>query len=147
MTIPFYPIVIVELSTDDGGGFAAYAPDLYGCMSDGETPEEAVSNIQDAIVEWCAEMARLGRQIPPPGTAARDTADARQTVVDLLRKQDELLQTQAKQNHQLRVELDKLSERIAAILNEDDRPEDARIYEWVAVSARVRRLASDPGIH
>ncbi|MGH1356548.1 MAG: type II toxin-antitoxin system HicB family antitoxin [Thalassovita sp.] len=33
-----YPIVLVPLCEEDGGGFAAYVPDLPGCMSDGETP-------------------------------------------------------------------------------------------------------------
>jgi antitoxin HicB len=27
-------------------------PDLPGCMSDGETPEEALKNAQDAISSW-----------------------------------------------------------------------------------------------
>ena len=39
-----YPVVIEPLSKDDGGGFAAIVPDLPGCMSDGETPEEAAAS-------------------------------------------------------------------------------------------------------
>ena len=61
-----YPIVIDPLSEEDGGGFAAYAPDLYGCMSDGETEEEAVANLRGAIVEWLTEAEELGREIPEP---------------------------------------------------------------------------------
>lgn len=30
-----YPILLVSLAEDDGGGFLAVAPDLQGCMSDG----------------------------------------------------------------------------------------------------------------
>ena len=47
-----YPIVVEPLSVEEGGGFLATVPDLPGCMSDGATPEEAVSNIQDAIAAW-----------------------------------------------------------------------------------------------
>ena len=35
-----YPVVIEPLAPEDGGGFVATVPDLPGCMSDGETPEE-----------------------------------------------------------------------------------------------------------
>jgi antitoxin HicB len=52
-----YPIVVEPLPIEEGGGFLATAPDLPGCMSDGPTPEEAVSNIQDAIIAW-VESAR-----------------------------------------------------------------------------------------
>ena len=41
------PIVVEPLPIEEGGGFLATAPDLPGCMSDGATPEEAVSNIQE----------------------------------------------------------------------------------------------------
>ncbi|WP_425277503.1 type II toxin-antitoxin system HicB family antitoxin [Methylobacterium nodulans] len=34
--------MVTPLSAEDGGGFAASVPDLPGCFSDGETPEEAV---------------------------------------------------------------------------------------------------------
>ena len=36
-----YAVMIAPLSAEDGGGFLATVPDLPGCMSDGETPEEA----------------------------------------------------------------------------------------------------------
>ena len=52
-----YPVLVAPLPIEDGGGFIATVPDLPGCMSDGATPEEAVSNVQDAIVAWI-EAAR-----------------------------------------------------------------------------------------
>ncbi|CAO4133855.1 type II toxin-antitoxin system HicB family antitoxin [Methylorubrum extorquens] len=61
-----YPVVITPLTAEDGGGFAATVPDLPGCMSDGETPEEALRNVREAIDAWI-EMAReLGHGIPAP---------------------------------------------------------------------------------
>jgi predicted RNase H-like HicB family nuclease len=37
-----YSVIIEPLSDEDGGGFVVVVPDLPGCMSDGETPEEAL---------------------------------------------------------------------------------------------------------
>lgn len=61
-----YPIVISPLTADDGGGFAATVPDLPGCMSDGETPEEALVNVRDAIAAWIAMARELGHTVPAP---------------------------------------------------------------------------------
>jgi antitoxin HicB len=61
-----YPIVIEPLSGEDGGGFLATVPDLPGCMSDGDTREDAARNIADAIAAWVEEATRLGRAIPEP---------------------------------------------------------------------------------
>ena len=52
-----YPIVIVPLSAENGGGWLGFAPDLPGCMSDGETRAEAGANATDAISEWLDECA------------------------------------------------------------------------------------------
>ena len=61
-----YPVVITPLSLEDGGGFAATVPDLPGCMSDGETPEEALHNVLDAIDSWIEMAEELGHSIPEP---------------------------------------------------------------------------------
>jgi antitoxin HicB len=61
-----YPLIIEPLSEEDGGGFVAIVPDLPGCMSDGETPEEAVSNVRDAILTWIEAARDLGHPVPPP---------------------------------------------------------------------------------
>ena len=61
-----YPVVIRRLSADEGGGYLAEAPDLPGCIADGETEAEAIQNIASAIDEWIDEARRLGRKIPDP---------------------------------------------------------------------------------
>ena len=38
-------------------GFAVSAPELPGCWSQGETEEEAMENIRDAIGEYLAAVA------------------------------------------------------------------------------------------
>jgi len=66
MTRLEYPIVVEPLPIEEVGGFLATAPDLPGCMSDGATPEEAVSNIQDAIATWIEAAHDLGHAVPKP---------------------------------------------------------------------------------
>lgn len=61
-----YPLIVQPLAEDDGGGFVAIVPDLPGCMSDGETPEEAVTNVRDAILTWIEAARDLGHPIPAP---------------------------------------------------------------------------------
>lgn len=62
-----YPFELHPLSVDKGGGWLLTYPDLPGCMSDGETPEEAIANGQDALDAWLKAAAEVGRDIPNPG--------------------------------------------------------------------------------
>jgi predicted RNase H-like HicB family nuclease len=39
----------VVLEPSDEGGYTVYVPSLRGCLSEGETVEEALENIQEAI--------------------------------------------------------------------------------------------------
>jgi predicted RNase H-like HicB family nuclease len=61
-----YTVVIEPLSPEDGGGFLATVPDLPGCISDGETPEEALASVKDAVDAWIDEARALGRPVPRP---------------------------------------------------------------------------------
>ncbi len=69
MTECQYPFTVRPLSEEDGGGYLVEYPDLPGCMSDGETIEEAVSNGADAVRFWIAAMKEAGRPVPPPSIA------------------------------------------------------------------------------
>jgi len=44
--------------------YIADVPELPGCMSDGETRQEAVSNAEVIINEWIEMAKELGREIP-----------------------------------------------------------------------------------
>jgi predicted RNase H-like HicB family nuclease len=39
----------VVLEPSDEGGYTAYVPSLPGCISEGDTREQAISNIKEAI--------------------------------------------------------------------------------------------------
>ncbi len=67
MTETEYRFTIRPLSEDEGGGYLIEYPDLPGCMSDGETIEEAIANGRDAKAAWMAAMREAGRRVPPPG--------------------------------------------------------------------------------
>jgi predicted RNase H-like HicB family nuclease len=41
--------VKVVLEPSEEGGFTAYVPSLPGCISEGETVEDALANVQEAI--------------------------------------------------------------------------------------------------
>jgi antitoxin HicB len=61
-----YRSAVRPLTEDEGGGYLIEFPDLPGCMSDGETIEEAIVNGEDAKRCWIAAMKEAGRPIPPP---------------------------------------------------------------------------------
>ena len=61
-----YAVRIERLAESDGGGYLAIVPDLPGCMSDGETPEEALKNVQEAIASWIEAVKEWKQDIPKP---------------------------------------------------------------------------------
>ena len=57
----------IELIPDaDEGGFIVTFPDLPGCLSLGETVEEAYRNAEDAKHEWLMAAIEEGLPIPEP---------------------------------------------------------------------------------
>lgn len=61
-----YEIKLRQLTEEEGGGWFAEIPLLPGCMSDGETAEEAIKNLNDAKKCWIETALELGRPIPEP---------------------------------------------------------------------------------
>jgi antitoxin HicB len=61
-----YTVRIERLAESDDGGYLAIVPDLPGCMSDGETPEEALRNVQEAIASWIEAAREWKQDIPKP---------------------------------------------------------------------------------
>ena len=62
-----YPFTVRPLATEEGGGYLVEFPDLPGCISDGETVDEAIANGMEAKREWLAAAKELDRPIPEPG--------------------------------------------------------------------------------
>ena len=80
-----YPIVVNRLSDEDGGGYLAHFPDLVGCMSDGETPEEAISNALLAFDEWMDAARERGTKIPAPHSASLRAQKDREALLDAIK--------------------------------------------------------------
>ena len=53
---------VVTIEMDEDGIFVAECPSIPGCVSQGETREEAIANVQDAIRQ-CLEV-RAERGMP-----------------------------------------------------------------------------------
>ena len=69
MNTPQHRVELRPLTDAEGGGWLASFPDLPGCMSDGETPEEALHNAAEAESAWLAANAQWGA--PKPQKPAR----------------------------------------------------------------------------
>jgi antitoxin HicB len=63
-----YAVRIERLAESDGGGYLATVPDLPGCTSDGDTPEEALKNVQEAIASWIEAAKEWKMDVPQPST-------------------------------------------------------------------------------
>lgn len=57
--------IILYWSQEDQA-FIAEIPELPGCMADGETYREALTNVEVIIQKWIDTAHELGRPIPEP---------------------------------------------------------------------------------
>jgi predicted RNase H-like HicB family nuclease len=56
----------VILEEQDDGGYVASVPDLPGVWTQGDTREEAVAMVKDAIAGYLETLKELGRPLPTP---------------------------------------------------------------------------------
>jgi len=59
-----YELIIYWSDADQA--YIVEVPELPGCMADGSTYQEAVSNAERVIREWIETAQELGRTIPEP---------------------------------------------------------------------------------
>lgn len=58
----------VLIEQDEDGVFVAEVPSLPGCISQGNTREEATDNIKEAITLYLESLEAHGEPVPPPIT-------------------------------------------------------------------------------
>ena len=58
----------VLIQQDEDGIYVAEVPSLPGCISQGETREEAVAQVREAIAAYLESLQERGEPIPPPIT-------------------------------------------------------------------------------
>lgn len=63
MALPYRMELIPDL---DDGGFVVVFPELPGCLTMGDTLEEALSNAEDAKREWLTASLEDNYPIPAP---------------------------------------------------------------------------------
>jgi len=80
LSLDRYPFLVRPLTEEEGGGYLIEFPDLPGVISDGETPEEAVRNGQDALKAALLTMQEFGDEIPKPGQRRSASGQWRQRV-------------------------------------------------------------------
>ena len=56
----------VTLEAQDDGGYVASVPDLPGVWTQGDTREEAVAMVKDAITGFHETLEDAGRPLPKP---------------------------------------------------------------------------------
>ena len=61
-----YKYEIIIYWSEEDGAFIVEVPELPGCMADGSTYQEALSNAECIIEEWVETARELGRPIPEP---------------------------------------------------------------------------------
>jgi len=59
--------VVIERDKD---GYFAFCPELQGCYSQGDTYEEALENIRDAVQLHLEDRLESGEQIPQPDSVS-----------------------------------------------------------------------------
>lgn len=57
-------VVLIHNNADDGGGYTVTVPSLPGCVSEGDTIDEAVTNIRDAIALYIEDLIADGEDVP-----------------------------------------------------------------------------------
>jgi len=54
----------VILEPAEEGGYTVYVPSLPGCVSEGDTYQEALDNIREVIQGWLEVAREFGDEIP-----------------------------------------------------------------------------------
>lgn len=86
-----YQFTVRPLTKEEGGGYLVEYPDIPGCMSDGETIEEAISHGREALRDCLAVFKESGRKAPKPSIeAAQWRQRLPRTLYSKLTKQAEM---------------------------------------------------------
>ncbi len=56
--------VEMQFEVAEEGGYVVSVPELPGCLTEGDTFEEAVAMIEDAMQGWLASAAQHGDPLP-----------------------------------------------------------------------------------
>jgi predicted RNase H-like HicB family nuclease len=66
-------VYVIEKAPD--GSYSAYVPDLPGCTTSGDSPDEVRRNIKDAVATYIESLREHNEPVPPP-TSSADVVEA-----------------------------------------------------------------------
>src|SRR3990170_9111798 len=82
-----YTILVEQWDNGKGQYWVARVAELPHCLIHGDTPEEAVKEIEDAKSEWLKSNLKAGLPIPEPKAAAiarlEDEIDISESLADI----------------------------------------------------------------
>jgi antitoxin HicB len=90
-----YPAQVFWSESD--GGFVALAGDLPGCSAFGETQQDALAELQDAIAAWIEAAQAAGNPIPEPSPPPRDPHHSGKVLLRMPRRLHTQLAQSAKE--------------------------------------------------
>ena len=56
---------VILIPDEDGVGYTVEVPSLPGCVSEGDTLQQALDNIQEAIALYIEVLEEDGKPVPP----------------------------------------------------------------------------------
>ena len=69
-----HPYLIETFWSEEDDAYLCIAPDLPGCSAAGNTPLEAIQEMQDAIFSWLQACSNMNRELPIPLAKPRKAA-------------------------------------------------------------------------
>jgi predicted RNase H-like HicB family nuclease len=66
--------IVIERAED--GGYGAWSPELPGCVALGDTPDDAVAKMREAIKDHLQLLRDRGEPVPAPTAVRVDLAPA-----------------------------------------------------------------------
>ena len=74
MTENMQAYLIETFWSEEDNACLCIAPDLPGCSAAGDTPLEAIQEMQDAMASWLQAWSNMGRELPAPLAKPRKAA-------------------------------------------------------------------------
>ena len=64
--LPYSTFVVPDVTTHNEPCYVAYHPELEGCMSHGDTREEALHNLREVTQVYISTLLERGLEVPHP---------------------------------------------------------------------------------
>jgi predicted RNase H-like HicB family nuclease len=80
MLLPYAVQVVPDATTDGGACYLASHPELPGCMAHGDSPDEALRNLEDARRLYLTTLIKRGLEVPKPHSATGAAPIHRQEI-------------------------------------------------------------------